>query len=117
MQHNSARWFASKYISCTLQVKGYSHIFAVGDCIWVDDTQLSYLGVQHAQDASKNIVALANGNTTLKAWKKNGGTKLNLLTLGKKNVCLLLGNRSPIPAPAFLTWGKCDATRKKLGIK
>jgi NADH dehydrogenase FAD-containing subunit len=100
-----------------VQVKGHANIFAVGDCISVDDTHTSYLGMQPAKMATKNMVILANGQTKLQAWKKNGGMKVNMLCLGKKNTCVALGQYALWPGPSFLTWFKNGATWKKLGMK
>ena len=100
-----------------MQVQGHSHIFAVGDCICVDDSQLSYLGVQHGAMAAANVIALANDPVAkLRAWKRNGGLKINLVVMGKQQCLALLGESTVLPAPAFVAWYKNNTTSKQLAL-
>lgn len=100
-----------------VQVQGHTHIFAIGDCVSVDDTQLSYLGMQHAVVAAHNVIALARDpDAKLKAWKRNAGFKVNLVVMGKKQCLALLGETTVLPAPALVAWFKNTSTSKTLAL-
>lgn len=78
-----------------LQVKGYTNIFAIGDAIDVDEVHLAYLAIEHAAQVAKNIKNLAKKpDAKLPEWKANGGNKMTLLVMGKKNTLLLRGEKT-----------------------
>jgi hypothetical protein len=55
-----------------VQVAGHEHIFACGDCVLVDDTQVAWLGMEHAKLAAASVRALAAGTgSKLGVWKRN----------------------------------------------
>jgi NADH dehydrogenase FAD-containing subunit len=98
-----------------MQVKGYPHIFAIGDAIDVDDEHLAFLACQHAQLAAKNILSrLKNEQARLGAWKRNGGAHMMVLTMGKKNTVILAGTSTTITCVPPLLWIKTKGVLKCL---
>lgn len=99
------------------QVEGHPHIFAAGDCIRVDDTQLAYLAGQHGELAAKNAIKFAaNPQARLKSWKPNGGTKVNAVGLGKKNVLVLFETGVFTCVPGAVVWFKGSKGKAMLGF-
>jgi NADH dehydrogenase FAD-containing subunit len=76
----------------TLQVKGYTNIFAVGDAVDVDDAHMAYLACEHANVAAKAIQTLTTvPSGKLPLWKRNNGFRMSITTLGKKNAFFSIG--------------------------
>lgn len=65
----------------TLQVEGYSNIFAMGDCTNVDEPKLGYAAQQQAAVLAKNIMAMHTGKP-LKAYAP--GSPVMIVTIGAK---------------------------------
>ena len=85
-----------------LQVGEHRNIFAGGDCIHVDSTQLAYYGMQHGQLVAANIKKMMAGKSKLGAWKRDAGFKVNIVTLGKKSVVVLFDEGCTTMVPSFV---------------
>jgi NADH dehydrogenase FAD-containing subunit len=100
-----------------MQVEGHPHLFAAGDCIRVDSNQLAYLAGQHGELVAKNVSKFAaNPQAQLKSWKPNGGTKMNIVGLGKRSVVLLFETGIFTLVPGSAAWFKGKKGKAMLGF-
>ena len=90
-------------------------MFAGGDCIHVDNTQLAYLGMKHGELCASNIGKLINNSDSqLQPWKADAGFPINIVGLGKKNVIVLFKKSASGCVPGSLMWFKTKEAMKTL---
>ena len=61
------------------QVKGYTNIFALGDCCNTKEEKLLYLASMHGAKVAKNIIALRRAEATEKEAKLSACTLMVLV--------------------------------------
>ncbi|MDI3390362.1 FAD-dependent oxidoreductase [Streptomyces sp. B-S-A8] len=76
----------------TLQVKGYEHVYAVGDITDVDEAKMAGYAMQHAEVVAKNIIAQINGEQPAATYQPLPFPMI-LLPLGPK------GGVGQLPSP------------------
>lgn len=98
-------------------MQGYPNIFAIGDAIDLDDFHLAYLAMQHAAQVAKTIQLLTTTpDAKLPEWKKDGGRKMSILVMGKRNSLVLLGESTVFTyVPGRMLNFKLKSTKSGLG--
>lgn len=101
----------------SVQVQGYPNIFAIGDAIDLDEFHLAYLAMQHAAQVAKTVKLLINTpDAKLPEWKEDGGRKMSILVMGKRNSLALLGESTVFTyVPGSILNMKLKSTKSGLG--
>jgi len=89
-----------------LQLEGYSHIFAIGDCTGIREEKLAQTAEEHAKIAIKNLCAMEKHKSKTKYISKK---RIVVISLGKYDGMIVKGNACIKGLPAAI--GKAGIER------
>ncbi|KAG9444407.1 hypothetical protein H6P81_015747 [Aristolochia fimbriata] len=103
-----------------LRVKGYDHIFAIGDITNITEIKQGLYAQKHAQVAAKNIKNLLKGDKKAKLASYKPGKAIAMVTLGRKEAMAYFPFLTVVGCvPGFLKAKDyfVGRTRKQLGLE